>query len=237
MIDRAFLLEEAAKMGITLTAEQAVLFDRYAALLVSWNEKINLTAITEPAQICDKHFVDSLLLWQAVEFPAGAAAIDVGCGAGFPSIPCAIVRGDVEWTLLDSLQKRIHFLETVCAELSLPAAAVHARAEDAGKDAAYREQYDLATARAVANLRDLSEYCLPFVKVGGLFAALKGYEVEEELAEAARAIETMGGALEGVEKFTLPDGSRRAIVKIRKVSPTPLAYPRTAAKMKKKPLV
>ena len=237
MIDRDFLLAEARQMHLTLTPEMTAKLDRYAALLVSWNEKINLTAITDPKEICDKHFVDSLLLLQAVELAEGARAIDVGCGAGFPSIPCAIADSRVEWTLLDSLQKRVHFLQTVCTELSLCAAPVHMRAEDAGKNPEFREQYDLATARAVANLRDLSEYCLPLVKVGGVFAALTGFDVEDELRQAEHAIQILGGRVEELQKFTLPDGSRRAIVCIRKESPTPAKYPRTAAKMKKQPLL
>jgi len=236
MIDRNFLIEEASRMGLTVTAEMAARFDRYAALLVSWNEKINLTAITDPKEICTKHFVDSLLLINAVALPENGTAIDVGCGAGFPSVPCAIANDRVEWTLLDSLQKRVNFLQLVCTELSLAAAPVHFRAEDAGKLPEFRESYDLATARAVANLRDLSEYCLPMVKVGGVFAALKGYEIGEELETAKNAIKTLGGEVEAVKKYELPDGSRRAIVRIRKVSATPAQYPRTAAKMKKKPL-
>ena len=211
--------------------------DRYAELLVEWNEKMNLTAITQPEEIVVKHFADSLLLLKAVEIPQGGRIIDVGTGAGFPSVPVCLARPDLKLTLLDSLQKRITFLEALCAELGLPARCVHARAEDAGRDSAFRESFDLATARAVANLRELSEYCLPFVRKGGYFAALKGYEVEEELKEAEYAISQLGGEIAEVKKFRLSAEASRAIVIIRKVRPVSSKYPRNSAKMKKSPLV
>lgn len=211
--------------------------DRYAELLVEWNEKMNLTAITKPEEIVVKHFADSLLLLKAAEIPQNGKIIDVGTGAGFPSVPVSLARSDLKLTLLDSLQKRITFLEALCAELSLSAECVHARAEDAGRQPKFRERYDVATARAVANLRELAEYCLPFVKVGGVFAALKGYEIEEELEGARYAIAQLGGEVIDVKKFRLAEDASRAIVIIKKVRPVPSKYPRISAKIKKSPLI
>ena len=236
MIRRDYLRELAAGEDFTLTEKMLDSFDRYAQLLVEWNEKINLTAITQPDEIAVKHFLDSLLLLRCVELPQGASLIDVGTGAGFPSLPCAIARPDLEITLLDSLQKRVNFLRELTGALGISAACIHARAEEGGQNRALREQFDLATARAVARLRELTEYCLPFVRVGGTFAALKGYEIEEELEEAKKAIRLLGGEIAEVRKFILPDESRRAIVLIRKISQTPTKYPRNSAKMKKQPL-
>ena len=211
--------------------------DRYAEVLVEWNEKMNLTAITEPDEIVVKHFADSLLLLKAIEIPQNASIIDVGTGAGFPSVPVCLARPDLKLTLLDSLQKRITFLDALCKELQLPAECVHARAEEAGQEQRFRERFDLATARAVANMRELSEYCLPFVRVGGYFAALKGYDIEEELEEARYAIGQLGGAIESVKKFRLSENASRAIILIKKVRPTSPKYPRISAKIKKSPLV
>lgn len=236
MIRKEYLHGLAEAEGFVLTEEMLDSFDHYAGLLVEWNEKINLTAITQPDEIAVKHFLDSLLLLRCVELPEGASLIDVGTGAGFPSLPCGIVRQDLRITLLDSLQKRITFLRELTGALHIPADCIHARAEEGGQDPALREQFDLATARAVARLRELAEYCLPFVRVGGTFAALKGYEIEEELEEARKAICLLGGEVAEVRKFVLPDESRRAIVLIRKISQTPTKYPRNSAKMKKQPL-
>lgn len=236
MIDKSYLLELCRQFDIPLTEEEAERLDVYAQMLVEWNEKINLTAITEPKDIVVKHFVDSLLLTKAIDLPQGASLIDVGTGAGFPSVPVAVHRGDVKLTLLDSLNKRLVFLQELCGAIGVESNYVHARAEDGGKDKKYREKYDFACARAVASLRNLSEYCLPFVKVGGAFIALKGPDWKEELAEAKNAIGTMGGKVEKTVEFTLPDESYRAILIIRKVSQTPPQFPRTAAKMTKKPI-
>ncbi len=237
MIDKAYLLELCQQFDLPLQESMADQLDRYAELLVEWNEKINLTAITDPKDIVVKHFVDSLLLTKAIDLPEGASLIDVGTGAGFPSVPVSVLRSDIKLTLLDSLNKRLVFLQELCKEIGVKSATVHARAEDGGKDKKYREKYDFACARAVASLRNLSEYCLPFVKVGGAFIALKGPDWKEELAEAKNAIGTMGGKVEKVEEFTLPDESKRAILIIRKVSQTPPQFPRTAAKMTKKPII
>ena len=236
MIDQALLRDSMAAYVLDYTPAMGEQLDQYAQLLVEWNEKMNLTAITEPRDIVIKHFLDSLLLCKAVELPQGASMIDVGTGAGFPSVPVALYRPDLKLTLLDSLNKRITFLSAVCEAVSLPASCVHGRAEEMGSKPAYREQYDVACARAVAHLRELAEYCLPFVKQGGVFVALKGYEIEEELEEARYAIGQMGGEVADIQKYQLPDDNRRAIVVIKKVRQTPAKYPRPSAKIKKSPL-
>lgn len=222
--------------GISLSEKQLGQFQRYMELLVEWNRKMNLTAITDPEGVTVKHFYDSLLLLKAVELPEGASLIDVGTGAGFPGIPVAIARPDVKLTLLDSLNKRLVFLAEVCRELGLSAEIRHARAEEGGRQKELREQFDFATARAVASMNVLSEYCVPFVKKGGAFVAMKGPDGEEELKQASCGIGTLGGKPEKAAHFTLSDGSQRCIIVVRKVRETPAAYPRHGAKISKKPL-
>lgn len=236
MINKDFLRNTLAEYKIDITQTQLDQFDLYAKLLVEWNEKINLTSITDPDEIVIKHFVDSLLLLPAAGLAQDASLIDVGTGAGFPSIPLAIMRGDLQITQLDSLNKRILFLQEVSTQLGLRIKTVHLRAEEGGKSAEYREKYDYATARAVANLQILCEYCIPFVKSGGFFLALKGIEIEEELCSAKQAIQTLGAQLEGIEKLQLPNQDGRSIVRIKKISQTPQKYPRMQGKIKKNPL-
>lgn len=238
MINRDFLTDKLKETSFELSQPEqlAERFDRYAEMLVDWNEKINLTAITAPDEIVIKHFVDSLLLLKAYDVPKGASMIDVGTGAGFPSVPVAMVRDDIRLTLMDSLNKRINFLKELSEALGVNAECVHARAEEFGNKPEYREQYDVACARAVAHLRELSEYCLPFVKVGGAFVALKSVGLEQELEEAKAAIDILGGKVERISRFTLPDGAERAIAVIRKIRPTPKKFPRPYGKIKKNPL-
>lgn len=236
LISKELLKANFEAFDLSCDEDIANYLDIYAQLLVEWNEKINLTAITEPDDIVIKHFIDSLLLLKATDIPAKATLIDVGTGAGFPSLPVSIVRRDLSPTLLDSLNKRIIFLEELCKNIKVDAKFLHSRAEDAGAKSEYREKFDIATARAVAHLRELSEYCLPFVKVGGIFAALKGYDIEEELKEASYAISKLGGKIEEVKKFNLPFDNKRSIVIIRKYRQTPPKYPRNTAKIKKSPL-
>ena len=238
MINRDFLTDKLKETGFELSQPEqlAERFDRYAEMLVDWNEKINLTAITAPDEIVIKHFVDSLLLLKAYDVPKGASMIDIGTGAGFPSVPVAMVRDDIRLTLMDSLNKRINFLKELSEALGVNAECVHARAEEFGNKPEYREQYDVACARAVAHLRELSEYCLPFVKVGGAFVALKSVGLEQELEEAKAAIDILGGKVERISRFTLPDGAERAIAVIRKIRPTPKKFPRPYGKIKKNPL-
>ena len=237
MIDKQLLLDSCEAFDIELPQTAPDKLDRYAQLLVEWNEKMNLTAITEPKDIVLKHFVDSLLLLKAVELPQGASLIDVGTGAGFPSMPVKIAREDLAVTMLDSLNKRLNFLREVNSSLELDCQFIHSRAEDGGRNKQLREQFDFATARAVANLRDLSEYCLPYVKKGGAFISLKGPDIEEEVESSKKAIAAMGGKVEKVLHFTLPDESGRSIIIIRKISQTPPRFPRTAAKMAKNPII
>lgn len=236
MIDQALLRQYLAEYQIAAPENLGSQLDRYAELLVDWNGRMNLTGITQPDEILVKHFVDSLLLFRAAELPKNAHIIDVGTGAGFPGVVAKLCRTDLQLTLLDSLQKRILFLQELTAALGIESTCMHGRAEEFGGKPGYRERFDCATARAVAHLRELSEYCLPFVRLNGCFVALKGYEIETELDEARYAIGQLGGKVEAVEKFTLPDQSKRALVRIRKVRQTPPKYPRISAKIKKYPL-
>ena len=234
-IDKTRLLRLFSSQNIHISEAQAEQFENYAGLLVEWNQKINLTAITEPQEIEEKHFLDSCLPFADIDIPEFASVVDVGTGAGFPGIPLKIIRPDIGLTLVDSLQKRITFLETVCAQLGVMAKTIHGRAEELGRSD-MRESFDIATARAVARLSVLCEYCLPFVIVGGVFVALKGRDCAEEIRLAYTAIKTMGGVILKTVEYSLPSGDGRTAVIIKKVKPTPPAYPRTKAKMEKKPL-
>ena len=222
--------------GIALSAEQAERLEKYADMLVEYNNMVNLTAITDDEGIAVKHFLDSIYPFTLFDLPEGVSMIDVGTGAGFPSCPLKVYRGDIRLTLLDSLNKRVNFLQSLSDNIGLDAECVHGRAEEFGKKAEYRESFDIATARAVANLTDLCEYCLPFVKVGGLFVSLKGSSGSEELDKAKPAIKLLGGKTEKVVEYTLPGGDGRTLILIRKVSPTPEKYPRNAGQMKKRSL-
>jgi len=242
MFEEKLLEETCQQMGIhltqDLTQEQMGQFATYQQLLLEWNEKINLTTIIEPKEIAIKHFADSLSVASVVPLKEGSRVIDVGTGAGFPGIPVKIGFPNVEMTLLDSLQKRIGFLEEAVEQLDLTdVVCVHSRAEDGGKNPLYREQFDYCISRAVANLAVLSEYCLPFVAVGGLFLSLKGPDVESELLTAEKAIETLGGKVEQVYSISIPNSDlHHRLVCIRKVEKTPSQYPRKAGKATKKPI-
>ena len=201
---------------------------------MEYNQKVNLTAITEHRDIYIKHFLDSLMPLIYVDIPQGATLIDVGTGAGFPSVPIKLYRPDIKLTLLDSLNKRIVFLESLCSKLKIDVECVHGRAEDFGKDDCYRERFDFATARAVANLQMLSEYCIPFVKVGGSFIAMKG--LSEDIEASNNAIRTLGGKLINDATYTIPPEDNRRIIVIEKISNTPKKYPRISGKIKSKPL-
>jgi len=241
MIDKERLAALAKEQGIELSERMLDQFSVYAVTLQEWNQVMNLTAIVDDEGITVKHFLDSLLLIDTLKSlqmdTASMKMIDVGTGAGFPGVPTAIACPGMKLTLLDGLNKRIKFLTELCGKLEIPAEAIHGRAEEMGRKNDYREQYDLATARAVSDLRELSEYCLPFVKKGGYFCSLKGYDVEEELKGASKAIALLGGKVTKVNKYTLPDGSKRSIVCIKKISQTNPKYPRPSAKIAKNPLV
>ncbi len=240
MIDRELLKTYAADAGVALSDAQLAQFDRYAELLCEWNEKMNLTGITDPYGMVVRHFLDSLTL---VPFlPEGASLIDVGTGAGFPAVPAAIARPDIRVTLLDSLNKRLTFLNAVCEELALPCTTVHARAEDGGHLTNLREQFDVATARAVAALPTLCEYCVPFVKTGGVFVALKGPESDNELPAALKAAKALAASHKETVRVQVPhcpkDGEEvfdRRLIVFEKDGATPKTYPRPAAKIAKKP--
>lgn len=236
MIPIEHLRTGAAEMQISLTDAQLAQFDRYAALLTAWNEKMNLTGITDPEGIVTRHFLDSLSVLTAAPLPVGASLIDVGTGAGFPGIPLKIARPDLRLTLLDSLNKRLTFLRAVTDALGISAETVHMRAEDGGRNPAMRGRYDVVTARAVAALPVLAEYCLPFAKKGGLFIAMKGPDCDAECAAADRGVRMLGGRIERQLARTLDDGSGRTLIVIRKAAPTPPAYPRAGAKIAKAPL-
>ena len=236
MIPRDDLRAWCVPFGLDMSDALLDQLDVYAEFLVEYNQKVNLTAITDPVGIAVKHFLDSLLLLAAADIPAGASLIDVGTGAGFPGVPVHLTRDDLHLTLLDSLNKRIVFLQELCQRLNVNASLLHARAEDAGRDPSLREQFDFATARAVASLPVLCEYCLPFVRVGGIFVALKSRNAAEETALAGHALALLGGRAETERSFILPDSSERCILLIRKISHTPPKFPRPAAKMAKSPL-
>ncbi len=208
----------------------------YGNLLLEWNEKINLTAITEPEEVVVKHFYDCLLFLKNVDLPTGASVIDVGTGAGFPGIVLKIARPDIKLTLLDSLNKRINFLNEVLKALNLEAETIHARAEEGGQNKLLREKFDFATARAVARLNVLSEYCMPFVKVGGHFVALKGPAAKQEAEEAQKAISLLGGEKPKIICENLTEDEQRCFCIIKKISQTPTKYPRNSAKISKQPL-
>ena len=234
---RDYLLTAVGDYKIQLNDRQLEQLETYYKLLVEWNEKINLTAITDPQGVAVKHFADSLSILNYVKLPQGAKALDVGTGAGFPGVVLKIARPDITLTLLDSLKKRFLFLDALLSALGLEAEFVQGRAEEYGQDLDMREGFDLVVSRAVAQLNTLSEYCLPFVRLSGKFVAFKGGGCEEEIVSAKRAIQTLGGKLCGAHSFELPfEGGSRTLVEIEKVSPTPDKYPRPNGKIKSKPL-
>ena len=225
-------LKEKCSAFLDLSDEAVSRLELYGNLLLEWNEKINLTAITEPEEVLYKHFYDCLLFFDAVDVPKNAKIIDVGTGAGFPGLVLKIARPDINLTLLDSLGKRVNFLKEVASRLSLDVTAVHMRAEDGGRDKTFREQFDMACARAVANLNVLSEYCVPFVKLGGVFVAMKGKDAEAELAESTGALKTLGCEEYKVIHKTLRTEERSFII-AKKTSQTPPKYPRNSGKIAK----
>ena len=220
------------KQQLLLTEDQLDTFERFGKLLLEKNHVMNLTAITEPEKVAELHFFDSLALLNAASFQ-GKRVIDVGCGAGFPGVPLKIAEPTIELTLLDSLGKRMDWLREILPELGLDASVVTARAEEFVSTC--RERFDLAVSRAVARLNVLCELCLPYVKVGGCFLAMKGQLADVELEEAKKAISILGGSVERVYAYDVENAIHRAVV-IRKEKPTPAKYPRAFAKIKKAPL-
>ena len=235
-ISKSLLKQKAALYGVELDEKALERFDIYGRLLVDWNEKINLTAITEPDEVVIKHFVDSLTVFSAIDIPEGAKVIDVGTGAGFPGVAMLIARPDLDITLMDSTNKKLNVIRDILENIGLEANVVHKRAEEAGQSKDYREAYDFATARAVSNLRDLSEFCLPFVKVGGTFISMKSAKADEEIEEGKKAIAVLGGKIKEKKTFNLENAGERTVILIEKSSSTPAKYPRPSAKMAKNPI-
>lgn len=230
------LKDAALRYEVELTNEQTRQFQLYMELLLDWNQKINLTAITEPDDVAVKHFLDCLLLFRFCSFSQGERCIDVGTGAGFPGIVLKIMRPDLRLTLLDGLNKRLVVLADILDHLGIQANLLHERAEEAGRKPQHRLQYGFVSARAVASLPVLCEYCLPFLKKGGVFAAMKGPNPEEEIASAAKAVSVLGCATDRTEKYTLPNGEGRSLILIRRISGLPDIYPRHGAKIVKSPI-
>lgn len=229
-------IEEANKINIVFTNNQLEQFSFYYEMLVEKNKVMNLTGITEWDEVLEKHFLDSISLIRAIDLNQELTVMDMGTGAGFPGIPLKIAFPNLKVTLADSLNKRVLFLQEVIDALKLEdIEAIHGRAEDLARDKKYREQYDLSVSRAVANLSTLSEYCLPFVKIGGQFISYKSGEIEEEVVSSKSAVFLLGGKIKDTVKFELGKSGRSFIV-IDKVKGTPKTYPRKAGTPSKKPL-
>lgn len=234
MIDHHRLIQKCVALDIPLTEQQVQLLDRYAEILVEYNQKVNLTAITDPEGIEDKHFVDSLLFASQPEVQG--RMVDVGTGAGFPGIVAKIYKPELQLTLMEPTGKRVEFLKYACQQLNLQGVEfAKERAEEAARKA-WREQFDVASARAVAALNVLAEYCLPLVKQGGVFIAMKAANAQSELACAKPAFQKLGGAFLQSRTFALPHGDERSLILCKKISQTPPQYPRNGGKIAKAPL-
>ena len=234
MIDKKRLCSMAAQYGIELTDRQLELLDGYAEAVVEKNKVMNLTAITLPEQLEEKHLLDSLLCASLPQLCGKIA--DVGTGGGFPGTVIKIFKPESELVLIDATQKKLAFIGESCAAIGIELETVHGRAEELARSAEHRERYDCVTARAVANLASLCEYCLPLVRVGGFLAAMKGPEAQAELADAQNALKLLGGKAQQIKSFILPAGDERKIVLIEKISHTPPKYPRSQKNITKCPL-
>ena len=230
--------QQLAELGIELSESQKNQFHRYYEMLIEWNKVMNLTGITEYDEVNEKHFVDSLSIIKAVDMRKVQSVIDIGTGAGFPGIPLKIVYPHLHLVLLDSLQKRIKFLKAVIEELGLEdIETLHGRAEDYATNSEYREKYDICVSRAVANLSALCEYCIPYIRLGGIFISYKSGEVDEEVKRSEKAVKILGGNIHKIIKFQLPGTEiGRSFVKIKKVEKTKKKYPRKAGMPVKEPL-
>lgn len=228
--------EKSSFLGVRFCVKQLEQFFEYMELLIEWNEKMNLTAITEPEEIILKHFIDSITILKDIE--DNSKIVDVGTGAGFPGVPLSIMNPTLKITLVDSLNKRLIFLQEVVNKLQLKnVEIIHARAEEFGQNKKYRESFDVATSRAVANLSTLSEYLVPLVKVGGKVVSMKAADAQQEINDAKKAIEVLGGAIEKIDEFNLPQSDiGRTVITIRKQKQTPNKYPRKPGTPSKEPI-
>ena len=236
MVNTNLLISDAEKLGLSIENDKIKQFEKLAELLVEQNKTMNLTAITDPDGIAVKHFADSISVLNAAKFDEKAKVLDVGTGAGFPGIPLLIMRPDLDLTMLDSTAKKLKYVANTVEELGLTANVLHTRAEEAGQSKEYRETFDIVCSRAVAALNVLCEYCLPFVKVGGVFVAMKAAKAQEEIEGAKAAIKLLGGQIVDEKSFTLSDGGERNLIIIKKISHVPPKYPRVSAQIAKKPL-
>ncbi|MCR5484778.1 MAG: 16S rRNA (guanine(527)-N(7))-methyltransferase RsmG [Clostridiales bacterium] len=236
MIDKELLKKLVLPFGISPTDGEVGMLDRYSDMLFEKNKVMNLTAITEPYDVTVKHFVDSLSVFSVISPKDGESFIDVGTGAGFPGAAVLIMSPHLKMTFLDGTRKKLDFIKESLDLIGLDAEILHMRAEEAGRNACYREKFDYVTARAVANLRELSEYCIPFLKLGGTFVAMKGSDSEDEIKEAEAAISVLGGKISEIKSIEIADGVKRTLVVIKKISQTPPKYPRTSAKIAKQPI-
>ncbi|MGI6711259.1 MAG: 16S rRNA (guanine(527)-N(7))-methyltransferase RsmG [Bacillota bacterium] len=237
-IFRKALVQGLKEIDFPFQEKQVELCTQYQKSLISWNQKFNLTNIINPEDVAVKHFIDSVIVLKLAKIDNNANIIDIGTGAGFPGLPLKIFSKKLKITLLDSLEKRCHFLKNIIQELEINnITVVHGRAEDKGRDLNFREKYDSAIARAVTYLPSLVEYCLPFVRIGGIFIALKGAEIDEELEKGKNAINLLGGKIHQIINYSLPiTGDKRSLIIIKKIKSTLEKYPRKAGIPKKKPL-
>ena len=235
-MNKELLIKNLDLLNIAITDEQILKLEKFENLLIETNKQFNLTAITDSDSVAVKHFADSLAVLSAADFTAGKMVLDVGTGAGFPGIPIIIARPQIKLTMLDSTEKKLKFVSSTVSALDLNANVLHMRAEEAGQNSEYREKFDIVVSRAVAALNVLSEYCLPFVKKGGVFIAMKGAKANEEIENAKNAISILGGEIVDIKSFYLSDEAQRNVIIIKKIKETGKNYPRVGAKISKKPL-
>lgn len=236
MLNESLLLSDAQSLGISINNNQIEKFKLLSELLVEQNKTMNLTAITDADGIAVKHFADSISVLSAYDFAENSKVMDIGTGAGFPGIPLLIMRPDLNLTMLDSTAKKLKYVQSTVNSLGLSAEILHTRAEEAGQNNNYREKYDVVCSRAVAALNVLCEYCLPFVKVGGVFIAMKAAKAQEEISAAKNSVKLLGGEITNIKTFSLSDGCERNLIIIKKISHISPKYPRPSAQISKKPL-